>query len=308
MNRGTNIPFLLVLANIGSLRYISALRVNLKNQDNQNLEVQPESVAFNTELAFQNVKNGIGSVWLFHTTHNAGTSLLALFEQQGLSWKRKGRGCFIQEADLATPTLFYDDVCGERGIFGDSQFGDFGNRFVRNTSKLVTVYPIRHPIHRNMAGGGNSWETCPDAWFMDNYGLRKLIGLEPGVPITKAHIEFAKARAASFDIIADMTEFSKGLEVLCGSFGWDCKNSHPGKDSEHSNKVDKLKQNHNDIYNRWVKLNAPEIEFYEFAKKLSQRKLANLQRSRATNLFHTTETEFVLQEEEDQAQSVCGTW
>lgn len=234
------------------------------------------------------MNSGAGSVWLFHTTHNAGTSLLRLFKAHGYVWNPDSRhhnqtsqgggkaGCFIEEKDLVQPkSLFYDDVCGERGM--NVPIGEFDKKFSRNSDKLLTIYPIRHPLHRNMAGdrmGG--WEQYPDGCFTDNYGLRKLLGIGFDVHIEKHHIEAAKARAASFDIVMDMTNFTKGIETLCSHLDWSCKNNGPVVDQAHQDRLSHFRSEHRDIYNRWVERNAPEMEFYEFAKELSQRRLADL--------------------------------
>lgn len=265
--------FLITWPEVCSLRLASL--VNLKHLSWPPLgEIQPESEAVNTALAINNTRKGTASVWLFHTTHNAGTSLQRLFSRKGFPWNRKGRGCFIEEKDLeANPhNFFYNDVCGEQGL--SQKFGDFDKMFYRKTSKLVTIYPIRHPIYRNLAHDDmGNWKNTPDGCFTDNYGMRKLLGLTFDVEINRSHIEAAKARAASFDIVADMTQFSEGLKVICDSFGWHCA-ADSSRDKHHIEEVATFHLEHPDIYERWIRRNAPEIELYEFAKMLSRRKIS----------------------------------
>jgi len=226
--------------------------------------------------AIENVNSGAGSIWLFHTTHNAGTSLVNVFNAHGFKWNSDSLSrhhCSIDEEDLKQPnTLFYNDVCGEFGL--KVKIGEFDKKFSRNSAKLLTIYPIRHPIHRNMATDGmKTWKDDPDACFTDNYGLRKLLGIGFNVHIEKHHVEAAKARAASFDIVMDMTNFTEGLNTLCSHLDWSCKNGHPAVDQKHQDKVSMLHSRHREIYKKWLERNAPEMEFYEFAKELSQRRL-----------------------------------
>jgi len=308
MTSCTSIRLIWLLPHIFQTNQVTALR--LQYQSNSESEIEPEFPTVNTAEAIENVKRGTGSVWLFHTTHNAGTSLKDLFQGEGLSPSNQDPSCSIDETDLEInpKTLYYDNVCGEYGI--TQKIGDFGKKFSRNSNKLVAVYPIRHPILRIMSGDGDgTWEEYPDGCFTDNYGLRKVLGLDIDVSITQDHIEAAKARAASFDIIADMTKFSEGMETICQSFYWTCENANPDLDIQHENKMDKIKRDHPEIYQRWLKRNAPEIEFYEFARALGQAKLANLQESRKTMFVNnptTPKEPIVLHEEEDQAQWICG--
>lgn len=237
----------------------------------QKLHTVPEFAPLHTLKAIQNVNSNKGSVWLFHTTHHAGTSLSQLFSKRFFFQPSNNHGCFIDETDLSHPkTFFYLNVCGENGI--SVPFGEFGKKFSRNSDALLTIYPIRHPIHRNMAGDGmGTWkERGPDACFTDNYGLRKLLGLGFDVRLTRDHIEAAKARAASFDIIMDMTNFTEGLETLCGHLHWSCQSSESWLDKHHQDQVTQFQKEHPDIYKKWIERNAPEIEFYEYTRELAQ--------------------------------------
>jgi len=273
---------------VACLQSASALKIVQLFDSGIDMEVVPESAPLHTLKAIENVNSGAGSIWLFHTTHNAGTSLVNVFNAHGFKWNNdtlKSRHCSIEEKDLAQPnTLFYNDVCGEIGM--SVKIGEFDKKFSRNSDKLLTIYPIRHPIHRNLAYDGmKTWKDDPYACFTDNYGLRKLLGIGFDVHIEKHHVEAAKARAASFDIVMDMTNFTEGLNTLCSQLDWSCTNNNPAADQAHYDKVSTLHSRHREIYKNWFERNAPEMEFYKFARALSQRRLADFLKIKGAAAF-----------------------
>lgn len=73
--------------------------------------------------------------------------------------------------------------------------------------------------------------------------------------------------------------------VICGSFDWECINDQPGRDQIHVNKVKTFAQEHPELWKTWEKRNAPEIEFYEFAKGLVKAKLELVNHQRTVNLL-----------------------
>jgi len=234
-------------------------------------DVTPECM-HDRDRTLENVKRGSGSIWIYHTTHHAGTYLRITAEKNG--WKDAGstgrkNGCALGEADLQDHQFFYDGVCGEHGMYGVT---NLGKSFPCSSDKFFKITSMRHPVLRILAQNNTSLDDCGT----DNYGLRKLIGKPFGEPITKADVELAKARLSAFDIVLDVEHLHTGIPALCEKLGWteNCKNewgNHQDADAKHKAKLAALKNDQPLVYQKWVNRNAPEMEVYEHAKKLAER-------------------------------------
>merc|ERR1712004_573940 len=91
------------------------------------------------------VSAGNGSIWIFHTTHHAGTFLRITAEENGWWWDNSARevlnknapsgphtppsglhACSIKEEELGREDhkFFFDTVCGEDGMYGVTNLAD----------------------------------------------------------------------------------------------------------------------------------------------------------------------------------------
>jgi hypothetical protein len=178
--------------------------------------------------------------------------------------------CSLKEEDLQDHLFYYDFVCGERGMRGVDHFGD---NFPCSSDKIILITSMRHPILRIIAGGGGYPENPnTDDCGTDNFGLRKLLGNKFGAPITRDDVELAKARLAAFDMVVDAENLGSAIPVLCGALGWTekCESGGGSVATEHTAKLIAFQRDHPDIYQKWVRRNAPEMEVYEYGKHLWQ--------------------------------------
>jgi len=227
----------------------------------------------NRARALDNAKQHKSSIWIFHITHHAGTSLKGFAEANG--WQTTvlpAHLCGLKLEELQDRALYYDSVCGEHGMTGVVNLAD---SFPCSSDKLFMITSMRNPILRIIAGGGGYPQNPnTDDCGTDNFALRKLIDKPFGEPITRADVELAKARLSAFDIVVDAENMGNTIPALCGMLGWTEKCTGGALDAAetdqiHAAKLVAFQQDHPDLYHKWVKRNAPEMELYEHAKSLS---------------------------------------
>jgi len=232
-------------------------------------DVKPECI-HNRARALDNAKQQKSSIWIFHITHHAGTHIKSMAEANG--WNHtvlSGHTCGLKEEELQDHALYYDTVCGEYGMTGVVNLAD---RFPCSSDKLFMITTMRNPILRIIAGGGGYPENPDtDDCGTDNYALRKLIDKPFGEPITRADVELAKARLSAFDIVVDADNMGNTIPAMCEMLGWTekCESGGGFEDQKHAAKLVAFQQDHPDLYQKWVKRNAPEMELYEHAKSMS---------------------------------------
>lgn len=244
------------------------------------IDFTPECV-HDRARALSNVKQNKSSIWIFHITHHAGTYLRITAEDNG--WYNAippgsaPHPCSLKEEELQDHMFYYDGVCGEYGMGGVANLAE---SFPCSSDKFVMITSMRHPILRILAGGGGYPENPnTDDCGTDNYGLRKLIGKNFGEPITQADVELAKARLSAFDIVLDVENMRSAIPAMCDMLGWtkNCNSEwghHQDADQTHAAKLVAFQQEHPDLYQKWLKRNAPEMEVYEHAKHLWSQQFA----------------------------------
>jgi len=228
---------------------------------------QPECT-HDRETAFRSIRDGSGTLWVFHTTHNAGTSLKNIIDGN----MPEAKYSHVQGVSLEPGHWYYDSLFGEGGLRSDPL-----NKLVPcDSNKFVSVYPVRHPLPRILTGDG-SWTTNAtantDKCNTDNYGLRKLLGKPFGVPLSREDIERAKRRVESFDVVLDTATFGDSVGAMCKAVGFsECTlqtlNHLLTKNSARTEE-DVLERVGPSVFAKWKELNAPEIEVYQYAKKLA---------------------------------------
>jgi len=239
---------------------------------NDEIYVKPECIP-DRAGALNNAKQKKSSIWIFHTTHHAGTYLWELALENGwhvaeaddCGYNGKHHPCSLKAEELQDRALYYNCVCGEDGMIGVDNLAE---SFPCSSDKLVMITSVRHPILRILAdGAGYPENPDTDDCGTDNYGLRKLIGKEFGVPITQADVELAKARLSAFHIVIDSDNMGNSLPAMCDMLGWTCSMDALNLiDQGHAAKLVAFQQDHPNIYKKWIKRNAPEMELYEHAR------------------------------------------
>jgi len=256
-------------------------------------DVKPECI-HNRARALDNAKQNKSSMWIFHITHHAGTYIKSMAEANG--WHTEvlpGHNCGLKQEELQDHAIYYDSVCGEYGMRGVVNLAD---RFPCSSDKLFMITSMRHPILRIIAGGGGYPENPnTDDCGTDNYALRKLIDKPFGEPITRADVELAKARLSAFDIVVDAENMGNTIPVICDMLGWTnwCESGGGLADQKHAAKLVAFQQDHPDLYHKWVKRNAPEMEVYEHAKSLgigsgSSRMMESMPMPKGRETFYDT--------------------
>jgi hypothetical protein len=249
------------------------------------------------KAAFQSIQDGTGSIWIFHVTHNAGTSL------QGLISKHVPMGATPyhlqgQNFTLEPGRYYYDNLIGERGL------GSFPlkEQVPCDSNKFVSIFPVRNPLPRILTYDG-SWTTTAtentDKCNTDNYGLRKLLGKSSQDPINGTDIEFAKRRLESFDIVLDVATYKESAGAMCKALGFsECVLPH--MNSHHHaafSEDDILEKVGPELFAKWKQRNAPELEVYQHAQKLAADFVARYQGARALD---SQEQEQVQEKADDQ--------
>lgn len=231
-----------------------------------NVDTEPEC-SHDREAAIRSVRDGTGTLWMFHTTHNAGTSLRQLIDV----YMPEAEYSRSQGFSLEPGHWYYESLFGEGGLRPEPL-----NELVPcDSDNFVSVYPARHPlprilVHDDMWTSNATANT--DKCNTDNYGLRKLLGIRSGVPLGREDIERAKRRLESFDVVLDMATLGDSVGAMCKALGFsDCKLQHlrnGGSTAAHSEE-DVLEKVGPSTFAKWKERNAPEIEVYEHAKKLA---------------------------------------
>jgi len=221
------------------------------------------------EAAIRSIQNKQGSLWVFHTTHNAGTSIKALLEQNLPPATYKDSG-LLPEYQLEAGRYYYGAFAGEGGL----KSNPLNEQVPCDSNKFLSVYPMRHPLVRILAGDGN-WITTADAntdkCNTDNYGLRKLIGKNFGEPLNRTDVELAKQRLESFDIILDVMTLDESVGAMCQALGFrNCALPTLGIDRDTAKtEEDVLERVGQERFNEWKVRNGPEIEVYQYGQKLA---------------------------------------
>lgn len=219
------------------------------------------------EVAFRSIQDGTGSIWVFHVTHNAGTSLHNLMMKHmpigATPYHVKG-----QNLTLEPGHYYYDNLFGERGL---DPF-PLKEQVPCDSDKFVSVFPVRNPLPRILTGDG-MWTTSAiqntDKCNTDNYGLRKLLGKSFQGPINRSDIEFAKRRLESFDIVLDIATYEDSVGAMCKALGFsECVLPHRNSHSAFS-EDDVLETVGPELFAKWKERNAPELEVYRHAQKLA---------------------------------------
>jgi len=217
------------------------------------------------EAAFRSIQDGTGSVWLFHVTHNAGTSLINMMRQI------MPAGVVGENLSLEPGRYYYENIRGESGLHSDP----LQEQVPCQSNKFVSVFPVRNPIPRIMTGDG-AWTTTAtentDKCNTDNYGLRKLLGKSFHDSINRTDIEFAKRRLESFDIVLDIATYSESVGAMCKALGFsECvlKHVYSGFPKSPFSEDEVLEKVGQDVFAKWKNLNAPELEVYQHAQKLA---------------------------------------
>jgi len=219
------------------------------------------------ELAFRSIQDGTGSIWVFHVTHNAGTSLQNLIKKHvpigATPYHVNG-----QNLSLEPGRYYYDNLFGEHGLHSIP----LEEQVPCDSDKFVSVFPVRNPLPRILTGDG-SWTTTAiqntDNCNTDNYGLRKLLGKSLQGSINRSDIEFAKRRLESFDIILDIATFTESVGAMCKALGFaECVLPHKSSHGAFS-EDDVLETVGPDLFAKWKERNAPELEVYRHAQKLA---------------------------------------
>jgi len=224
------------------------------------------------EAAFRSIQDGTGSIWIFHVTHNAGSSLKTLINQHMPMGPTPvyERG---QDVSLEPGHFYYDNLFGESGLHSYP----LQEQVPCESNKFVSVFPVRHPLPRILTHDG-SWTTSAttntDKCNTDNYGLRKLLGKSFQDSINRADIEFAKRRLESFDIVLDTATYNESAGAMCKALGFsesECvmthvNQAHPDSAVSEHDVLDKVGP---DVFAKWKERNAPELEVYRHAQKLA---------------------------------------
>jgi len=222
---------------------------------------QPEC-SHDRETAFRSIRAGTGSLWVFHTTHNAGSNLRGLISKN----MPEANYSDAQGVSLEPGHWYYDNLYGEYGLHPNPL-----NELVPcDSNKFVSVYPVRHPLPRILTGDGmftTNATANTDKCNTDNYGLRKLLGKPFGIPLSREDIERAKRRLESFDIVLDVATFGDSVGAMCRAIGFsDCELN---KAAYVRTEEDVLEGVGPSVFAKWKERNAPEIELYLHAKKLA---------------------------------------
>lgn len=246
------------------------------------LQLEPQAEAFppecehDREAAFRNFQEGRGSLWLFHVTHNAGTSLLQLVKENAeLSEFRVDPNVGMRESDLEPGKVYYDWVFGEQGL----RSRPFSEQVPCKSDRFVSVFAVRNPLPRILSGDG-MWTTnatdYTDRCNTDNYGLRKLVGRRFEEALTPDDVKLAKSRLQAFDIILDVETMYESMGGMCKALGFkSCP--RPWVGSNHgATSLEEVKAKVGPaVFNKWMEINAPELEVYQFAQKISREFLGN---------------------------------
>ena len=146
----------------------------------------------NREAAFRNFQEGRGSLWLFHVTHNAGTSLLLslIKENAELSELHVDPSVGMRESDLQPRKVYYDGIYGEGGL----RSAPLSEQVPCKSDRFVSIIAVRNPLLRILSGDGH-WTTnathYTDKCNVDNYGLRKLVGRSFSETLTPEDVKLA---------------------------------------------------------------------------------------------------------------------
>jgi len=222
------------------------------------------------EAAFRSIQDGTGSIWIFHVTHNAGSSLKTLINQHMSEGPKPfyERG---QDVSLEPGRFYYDNLFGESGLHSYP----LQEHVPCESNKFVSVFPVRNPLPRILTHDG-SWTPSAaantDKCNTDNYGLRKLLGKSFQDSISRADIEFAKRRLESFDIVMDIAAYDESAGAMCKALGFsECVMPHVNQAHLNSavSEQDVLDKVGPDVFAKWKERNAPELEVYRHAQKLA---------------------------------------
>jgi len=225
------------------------------------------------EAAFRSIQDRSGSLWMFHVTHNAGTSIGHLITQH----LTRGRSTAEHGLTFEKGSYYSDEIIGEYG-FGPRPLNE---QVPCDSNRFVSIFPVRNPLPRILTADG-AWTTTSTGHTedcnTDNYGLRKLVGKSFHDPINRTDIEFAKRRLESFDIVMDVAALKESAGAMCRALGFSActlpqinKGSgllSPGQQSAASEE-DVLEKVGPDLFAKWKERNAPELEVYRYAQKLS---------------------------------------
>jgi len=245
----------------------AALLSALQGAAGLQVDARAAECSHDRQSAFESLRNGSGSLWLFHVTHNAGTSLLRFLGDNLERSTLKNHDDRLRAGDLE-PGHFYYGVAGEIGLRAEP----FQSQMPCESDRFVSVFPVRDPLPRILTGDGSFTTTAynnTDGCNTQNYGLRKLIGKDFRQPLTAQDVEFAKRRIASFDIILDVATLEDSVASMCVALGFQKCDLH--KASGHGVKTSQevLEEVGPAVYSKWRERNAPEIELYEYAQKLA---------------------------------------
>lgn len=222
------------------------------------------------EAALRNLRRGSASLWIFHTTHHAGTSLNAVIDANMEMSSVEHGSSGLQEAELELGRWYYDKLFGEGGLLP----APLQSQVPCESDKFVSVYPTRDPIARILSGDGR-WTTnathYTDSCNTDNYGLRKLIGKAFGEALTPQDVELAKRRLDSFDAVLDVSSMADSVNALCKAAEFKVC-THPWVSGKHHvlSREEILELVGPRVYETWMRRNAPELEMYAHAQQLAQ--------------------------------------
>jgi hypothetical protein len=267
------------------------------------------SLSQRTQTQIENYKNGKGIMLNIHITHHGGTSVCGLLgKARNARLPAPSFACLMREKvpthltpeglnPSADPWNDNETAAMIKGVLPYFHMisWEYSNRHLPRSPplsathwedpNLLSIFVIREPISRMMAGDGWVSKTYPgvtgkvngtdEEWWEflrnkrnDNYALSILAAdCCSGAATKRVHLERAKKLVKRFSFVLDIGCLDQGLEVIARLTGLEIK--WPRRQKDHTHVPVKNRFYNAEMYEYAREVNKLDIELYEWARGLA---------------------------------------